>query len=72
MNRSEQICVEFNKKYGRDWHCFVFTEPYDEGYDYDWYIQEEGDNYIDFSIDGYRICLFKTVPDQDGAFTFHW
>ena len=58
---TKQMCVEFNKKYGRDWHCFVIREKEFDDDDFDWYVEEARDNYIDFTVDGHRICLFKTI-----------
>ena len=58
---TKQMCVEFNKKYGRDWHCFIIREKEFDDDDFDWYVEEARDNYIDFTVDGHRICLFKTI-----------
>ena len=54
-----QFCDEFDKKHGKNWHCFVVAQ---EGRDFGWKVEPSGKNYIDFVVDEMRICLFKTIP----------
>ena len=57
-----QFCDEFDKKHGKNWHCFVVAQEAMVGRDFGWKVEPSGKNYIDFVVDEMRICLFKTIP----------
>ena len=60
-----QICGELHEKYGPDWQAFVIAQTKFQlllDRDFGWGIQGIGNNYVDFAVDGIRICVFK--PDN--------